>query len=389
LNERGSELIYSTYIGGSGPDTSGGVAVDSAGNVYVTGSTNSFNFPLASPLQNRKLSSALFKSTDAGISWSDVPLTLFAINQIVPDPQTLSTFYAWGPGGIIKSTDKGNSWTSLGSSPAGPLVIDRLNPSTIYVFTGLRVYKSTDSGTSWRFAEISSGNTLDSSTGLVIDPKNTSTLYLSTTTLPIAVPAPMGTCDAPVRSSVFKSTDGGNTWVPLDVGLPRPSAISIAVDPQDPSTLYISVGLEPNAYIHNLTISRRAPTTLYASTFNDVFKSTDGGNHWGISLKELQAGRSPLILTMSLRFTSAPTLTTMLSSSRSMQLGQLSYIRLIWAASVTTKADPLPLILSAMRMWRDSATRLILPSRQMRFRCETRMALYQRRSASRAPRSKS
>ena len=41
----GSSLIFSTYLGGNGTDTSAGVAVDSALNVYVAGSTTSSNFP--------------------------------------------------------------------------------------------------------------------------------------------------------------------------------------------------------------------------------------------------------------------------------------------------------------------------------------------------------
>jgi hypothetical protein len=40
-------LVYSTYLGGSGDDQPGGIAVDTAGNVYVAGSTDSTNFPLA------------------------------------------------------------------------------------------------------------------------------------------------------------------------------------------------------------------------------------------------------------------------------------------------------------------------------------------------------
>jgi len=47
----GSSLLYSTYLGGSDYDQSQGIAVDAAGNAYVTGYTGSTNFPTANPLQ--------------------------------------------------------------------------------------------------------------------------------------------------------------------------------------------------------------------------------------------------------------------------------------------------------------------------------------------------
>ena len=58
LNPAGSTFIYSTYLGGSGPDFFGsefeegrGIAVDAFGNAYVTGNTLSVDFPTASPFQ--------------------------------------------------------------------------------------------------------------------------------------------------------------------------------------------------------------------------------------------------------------------------------------------------------------------------------------------------
>src|SRR5438309_5423356 len=45
LDPAGSMLLYSTYLGGSGDDEGFGIAVDAAGNAYVTGSTTSSDFP--------------------------------------------------------------------------------------------------------------------------------------------------------------------------------------------------------------------------------------------------------------------------------------------------------------------------------------------------------
>jgi len=45
LNPAGNTLVYSTYLGGSGSDTANGIAVDASGNAYLTGDTTSVNFP--------------------------------------------------------------------------------------------------------------------------------------------------------------------------------------------------------------------------------------------------------------------------------------------------------------------------------------------------------
>src|SRR5205085_2144454 len=47
----GSQLLYFTYYGGSDNDLGLGIAADSAGNAYVTGSTASSNFSTVQPLQ--------------------------------------------------------------------------------------------------------------------------------------------------------------------------------------------------------------------------------------------------------------------------------------------------------------------------------------------------
>ena len=51
INATGSALVYSTYLGGSDYDYGLAIAVDKAGNVYVTGHTWSSNFPTVNPFQ--------------------------------------------------------------------------------------------------------------------------------------------------------------------------------------------------------------------------------------------------------------------------------------------------------------------------------------------------
>jgi uncharacterized repeat protein (TIGR01451 family) len=51
LNAAGSSLVYATYLGGSGDEFASGIAVDTAGNAYVTGWTGSTNFPIENSLQ--------------------------------------------------------------------------------------------------------------------------------------------------------------------------------------------------------------------------------------------------------------------------------------------------------------------------------------------------
>jgi uncharacterized protein (TIGR03437 family) len=77
LNASGARLLFSSLMGGLANDQGNGIAVDAAGNAYVTGTTNSMNFPTANPLQ------ATLKSTFASDAFAlklalnaDLALTL-------------------------------------------------------------------------------------------------------------------------------------------------------------------------------------------------------------------------------------------------------------------------------------------------------------------------
>jgi len=74
LDAGGSNLIYSTYLGGIGADAATGIAVDAAGRAYITGSTDSPDFPVVGSLARRGGGRDAFitvlDATGARLAWS-------------------------------------------------------------------------------------------------------------------------------------------------------------------------------------------------------------------------------------------------------------------------------------------------------------------------------
>jgi photosystem II stability/assembly factor-like uncharacterized protein len=246
----------------------------------------------------------VFKSIDSGHTWSAVNTGLpsdFGVFALAIDPVNPSTLYAgtygygiWVySGGVFKSIDAGNTWSEVDSGPLAnfgisTLAIDPITPSTIYAGTwGGGAFASTDGGNSW--SAINAGLTDGYVHALAIDPRTPSTLYAGTEV-----------------GRVFKSIDGGNTWSAVNIGLPRNYFIfALAIDPVTPSTLYAGLEggasggrvfksvnggntwseadtrLPTTAGFHALAIDPVTPSTLYAGAFGrGAFISTDGGNSW-------------------------------------------------------------------------------------------------------------
>ncbi len=73
LNAGGASLAYSTYLGGSGTDEGYAIAVSSSGNAFVTGLTESSDFPTANPVQ-AVLGGSTTSLQDCGATSSGTPI---------------------------------------------------------------------------------------------------------------------------------------------------------------------------------------------------------------------------------------------------------------------------------------------------------------------------
>jgi hypothetical protein len=75
FNPAGSDLVYSTYLGGNDRDEGYGIAVDSYGSAFVTGNTSSYNFPIKNAYQGtlagwRDTYVTKFNGTGSDLEWS-------------------------------------------------------------------------------------------------------------------------------------------------------------------------------------------------------------------------------------------------------------------------------------------------------------------------------
>jgi hypothetical protein len=189
----------------------------------------------------------IYKSTDGGASWapSNNNQNFFQTKALAVDPVSTNNVYV-GTFGVFKSTNGGASWGAASAGiPQGTqintLTIDPSNPTTLYATGGsfARLYKSTNGGGSWSLAD----------TGL---PGNAQTLRVA------IVPSNPSTIFAATTVGLFKSTDGGTSWV---MSFDSPFLSDIVLDPQN-ATPYISLEVAKDG----------SPAFVY--------KSLDGGATW-------------------------------------------------------------------------------------------------------------
>lgn len=116
LSSGGGSLTFSTYLGGSGDEDilGGSIAVDAIQNVYLTGDTNSANFPTISPYQ-----ATIGSTENCTINGTQVLCPDAFVAKIYAVPPGSSTLtIAFGPdggGGLVSSSPAGIDCASSGS----------------------------------------------------------------------------------------------------------------------------------------------------------------------------------------------------------------------------------------------------------------------------------
>jgi photosystem II stability/assembly factor-like uncharacterized protein len=186
------------------------------------------------------------KSLDGGVSW-------FAVNAGVPsgpwvtpvemDPVNPNVLYTIGSGNLYKTSNGAGSWSLLFNAAEAleeDIHVAPSDPQTIYVAGDNIIYRSANGGAS--FSKISAGLAVTNIKALAAHPEQPQTLYVT-----------IGGWNA--ASHVYKTTNAGGAWQNLTHNLPNVPCNTIVIDP---------------AY----------PEIVYAGTDLGVYVSTDEGETW-------------------------------------------------------------------------------------------------------------
>ncbi len=153
--------------------------------------------------------------------------------------------------GIYKSINGGTNWQLMGlenSERIGDIIVHPQHSDTVYVAVlghlwnaneDRGVYKTTDGGKTWKKIFYIDENT--GASDLDIDPENPEIIYAtmwSHRRYPWSFDSGLNG-----KSGVYKSTDGGQNWKPIQNGLPNETLgrMAIAVAPSNGQVIYLSV----------------------------------------------------------------------------------------------------------------------------------------------------
>jgi len=222
------------------------------------------------------IESGVFRSSDGGAHWSPASVGLepsFRVASLAFDPHDPAIVYAGGDdGAIYRSRDGAATWTRVRNGTSSEAILSiAVTPAAILAGTSdAGILRSAD-GSTWTSSN--AGIRAHAITTLGVDPSDPLRMYA-----------------AGALGGVYRTTDGGATWIPVDAGLPEKIFLAdfdwasefvaaLAVDPSAPNTVYAGV-------------SQMGPGAEPAG--GGLFKSTDGGATWHAAVSGITDGTFPV-----------------------------------------------------------------------------------------------
>jgi len=226
------------------------------------------------------------KSMDGGVNWTPVFDQSASIGALALDPTDPSVVYAgtgesnaaidnYDGSGLFRSQDAGASWSYLGLQETRRIARVRVDPAShVRIFVAAMgsqfstgpdrgLYRSEDDGATWSKVLF-----VNDSTGVcdvVIDPANPETVFCATWE---RVRRPTYRRVYGPDCAIWRSADHGTTWTKLTNGLPAPSdnvgRIALAIAPSMPSRIYAQIMAGPTGSLNGL----------------GLYRSDDGGESW-------------------------------------------------------------------------------------------------------------